>query len=214
MEQMSRQQELKLAMNGRMCLMAAGIVLIFSAITSTLMYGINMIMIAREAANGTKEYVDVITQAGITTGTVRAVGVCLVLLALIEITAGLSGARFSNRVDKALIMKKIAIVLLVVEMAVQVFMFFTHSLSFGMLFTAIAYPLFLLWGASRLVKLAKADPKRVYAMQKQTPANRKAQQPTGSKKSLRERAMMHTDDAEIKEAKGEETEAEKMEKEK
>lgn len=213
---MSKQQEFKLAMNGRMCLMAAGIVLLFSAVTSTLTYGINMIMIAGEAAKGTKEYVDVISQASITIGLVRAVGICLVLLGMAEIFAGFFSLRFSNRVDKALVTQKIAIALLAVEVAAQIFLFFAHSLSLGMAFTAIVYPLFLLWGASRLVKLAKADPKRIYAVekQKQTGAGANKQQAAASKKSLRERAMMHAEDTTDEETKEAETGAQKLEEEK
>lgn len=58
---------------------------------------------------------------------------------------------------------KIIISLLIVEIMMQVYLFFTGLMNFGFLFTAILLPLFMLWGVTRLRKVAKADPERVYA---------------------------------------------------
>ena len=41
MDQFERQKQMRQALNGKMGLMFGGIFLMFSAITSTLMYGIN-----------------------------------------------------------------------------------------------------------------------------------------------------------------------------
>ena len=49
MDQFERMKVTRQAMNGRMCLMFGGIFLMFSAITSTIMYGINFFMTALEA---------------------------------------------------------------------------------------------------------------------------------------------------------------------
>ena len=53
MDQFERMMVTRQAMNGRMCLMFGGIFLMFSAITSTIMYGINFFMTALEADKGT-----------------------------------------------------------------------------------------------------------------------------------------------------------------
>ncbi|MFR3320277.1 MAG: hypothetical protein ACLTSZ_02780 [Lachnospiraceae bacterium] len=50
------QKELKMAMNGRMGLMTGGIILLVTAVSSTLMYGINLFSIASGAAKGEQEY--------------------------------------------------------------------------------------------------------------------------------------------------------------
>ena len=59
------QKELKMAMNGRMGLMTGGIILLVTAVSSTLMYGINLFSIASGAAKGEQEYTDILTQANI-----------------------------------------------------------------------------------------------------------------------------------------------------
>ena len=62
-------------------------------------------------------------------------------------------------------------------------------MNLGFLFTAILLPLFMLWGATRLRKVAKAEPERVYAV---NPAKNKPKQQAAAapKKSIRERAAM------------------------
>ena len=55
------QKELKMAMNGRMGLMTGGIILLVTAVSSTLMYGINLFSIASGAAKGEQEYTDTVS---------------------------------------------------------------------------------------------------------------------------------------------------------
>ena len=50
MDQFEQMKVTRQAMNGKMCLMFGGIFLMFSAITSTIMYGINFFMTALEAS--------------------------------------------------------------------------------------------------------------------------------------------------------------------
>ena len=68
---------------------------------------------------------------------------------------------------------KLAISLLITEIVMQVILFFTGLMNLGLLFTAIVLPLFLLWGATRLGKVAKADPERKFAVD---PARKKSSQ--------------------------------------
>lgn len=68
MDQFERMKVTRQAMNGRMCLMFGGIFLMFSAITSTIMYGINFFMTALEADKGTAEYVELLENAGVGSG--------------------------------------------------------------------------------------------------------------------------------------------------
>lgn len=71
----------------------------------------------------------------------------------------------------------------------QVYLFLTGLMNFGFLFTAILLPLFMLWGVTRLRKVAKADPERVYAA-KPAARDKSRQQSAAPKKSIRERAAM------------------------
>lgn len=88
-------------------------------------------------------------------------------------------------------MKKVVFILLGVEVLMEIVLFFMRSLSLGMLFTAIALPLFMFWGVTRLTKLAKAEPDRVYAvMTEKLKEKQRQEQAAANGKSLRERAMM------------------------
>ena len=192
MDQFERQKQMRQALNGKMGLMFGGIFLMFSAITSTLMYGINFFMTALEADKGTAEYVQLLEEAGIASILLKVVGICFILVGTWEVVVGFFSVKNSNRVDKSSFTLKLVISLLVVEVAMQVVLFFAGLMNLGLLFTAIILPLFLLWGVTRLRKIAKAEPDRVYAVDntknKQNQQTRN-QQPA-PKKSIRERAAM------------------------
>ena len=169
MDQFERMKVTRQAMNGRMCLMFGGIFLMFSAITSTIMYGINFFMTALEADKGTAEYVELLE---------NAVGIW-------EAVVGFLSVRNSNRVDKSRFSVKLAISLLITEIVIQVILFFTGLMNLVLLFTAIVLPLFLLWGATRLGKVAKADPERKFAVDPARKKSSQQTQPAAPKKSIR-----------------------------
>ena len=195
------QKELKMAMNGRMGLMTGGIILLVTAITSTLMYGINLFTIASGAAKGEQEYTDILTQANMGITTVRIVAVCFLVLACWEIYSGIFCTMRCNRLDKAKGTKIIAIVTLVAEILMQVVLFFTHMMNLGTLLLAVVVPAYMIWGATRLEKLAKLYPDRKIALNtkkaKDARSGAKSSKPSATqpaqKKSLRERAMMNAE---------------------
>ena len=183
MDQFEQMKVTRQAMNGKMCLMFGGIFLMFSAITSTIMYGINFFMTALEADKGTAEYVELLENAGVGSGLLKGIGICF-------IAVGFLSVRNSNRVDKSRFSVKLAISLLITEIVMQVILFFTGLMNLGLLFTAIVLPLFLLWGATRLGKVAQADPERKFAVDPARKKSSQQSQPAAPKKSIRERAAM------------------------
>ncbi len=188
---MERQKQLRQAMNAKMILFAGGIFLVFTAVTSTIMYGINFFTIAHEAAKGTSECVEILQDAGISIGLARGVGICFLIVGMWEATVGLWAVRSNNRVDRSLRTFRLILSLLILEVVMQIFLFFIHMMNLGMLFTAIAIPLFLLWGAGRYRKIAKAEPERVYAVETaKTKAQSHAAPEQKKGKSIHERAVM------------------------
>lgn len=155
MDQFEKQKIERQALNGKMTMMFGGIFLMFSAITSTLMYGINFFMTAQQADKGVAEYVELLKKAGVGSTFLRVAGVCFLLVGIYEIIAGFITAKNSNRIDKSLFTMKIIISLLIVEIMMQVYLFLTGLMNFGFLFTAILLPLFMLWGVTRLRKDAR-----------------------------------------------------------
>lgn len=191
MDQFERQKQLRQALNGKMFLMFGGIFLMFTAITSTLMYGINFFSIAFGADKGTAEYVELLEKAGIGSTFLKVAGACFILDGIWEIVVGFFAAKNSNRVDKSKFTLKMIISLLVVEVLMEIYLFLTGLMNLGFLFTAILLPLVMLWGVTRLRKIAKAEPDRKFAVDPAKNRNRQpSQQPAAPKKSIRERAAM------------------------
>ena len=130
MDQFERMKVTRQAMNGRMCLMFGGIFLMFSAITSTIMYGINFFMTALEADKGTAEYVELLENAGVGSGLLKGIGICFIAVGIWEAVVGFLSVRNSNRVDKSRFSVKLAISLLITEIVMQVILFFTGLIEY------------------------------------------------------------------------------------
>lgn len=85
----------------------------------------------------------------------------------------------------------------------QAVLFFTHMMNLGTLLLAIVVPAYMIWGATRLEKLAKLYPDRKIALNtKKAKDARSGSKSSGAsvataqpaqKKSLRERAMMNAE---------------------
>lgn len=187
------QKEMKMAMSGRMGLMAGGILLAFTAVTSTLMYAINFFSLASGASNGDAECLDVLTQANVSISLIRTAAICFLIAAIAELLVGAVCAVFCNRIDKAKFTVRLSAFLLGLEILLQVFLFLTRMLNLSLLLTAIVIPAYLLWSATRLLKLSKLYPDRSYALKTKRDRERQHQaaQAQTEKKSLHERAMMN-----------------------
>lgn len=191
MDLQDKQKEFTMASGGRMFLLLGGIMLVFTALTNTGQYGVQMFRIAAEAAKGTDEYVEVMETLGMGVMALRVMGAAFLVTALVEVTAGIWCIRSCNRVDRSRITLRVVLALLAVEIIMQIYLLITKMSGLGMLFSALLMPLILLWGVTRFRKLAKLDPERVYAFKKDAAPSQSRQAPTKSK-SLRERAMMTT----------------------
>lgn len=117
-----------------------------------------------------------IDETGIAVQDLRIVGIFSFLAMFFEIIVGLLCAVFSNRVDKSKITLMAVIALIAAEIVCMVVFFLKGALSLSMLINAVLLPLLLLWSATRLRKLAEADPKRIYAVQ---PSGRSGNSNTG-----------------------------------
>ncbi|MBS6196448.1 MAG: hypothetical protein KH828_12825 [Clostridiales bacterium] len=185
------QKELRRAINGKTIVMLVGIMLIFTAVTSTTRLAMSCFGIAGEAANGVEEYVNWLEAAKMTISQLRVAGAVFGIGAVVEIFAGVFCVKLCNRLDTSKLCLKIAIGLLVVEVLVQVYMLSVGLAMPSTIFSALAFPLMLLWGVSCLRKLAKKYPDRKYAMEPR-PSKKKAVQP--QKKNLMERAKAQVTD--------------------
>lgn len=160
------QKEMRMAMNGKMIVMLAGVFLIITAVTSTLMQGIQYFLVANSAKAGDANAMKLITDTGLSIGQIYSVGVSYIIATLVEVMTGVICAKFSNRLDKVKISLYADIILLVVLVLQQSYMMVLAGVfnPFALLSGALM-PLLLLWGVTRLMKLAKKYPNRMYAVE-------------------------------------------------
>ncbi len=189
MDQFDKQREFSMAMNGRMALLIVGIMNIITAVTSSSLYSANMFVAVNGVIHGNKEFMDIFSQAGMNVGLASAIGAAFALEALMEIFSGVCAVRFSNRLNKAGFTVRVSIVLLTVEILIQIFLIIVGMISVPQLLSAVILPLIMLWGATRLRKLAKKYPGRVYAVEPKKVQEQRQRSEEGFK-SLHERASM------------------------
>ncbi len=189
MDQLDKQKELSMAMNGRMALLIVGIMNVVTAVTSSSLYAANMFVAVNGVIHGNKEFMDIFSKAGMTVGLAVAIGLVFALAALLEVFSGVCAVRFSNRLDKANFTVLVARILLTAELLIQIFLVFVGMMSIPQLLSAVILPLIMLWGATRLRKLAKKYPDRVYAVEPRG-VQEQRQRAAGNSRSLHERAAM------------------------
>lgn len=203
MYQYQDQKEMRRALNSKMIIMLVGIMLVVTALTSSLSYGMRCWSMAGMADGGDKDILEALKQIGITSGTLRICSVIYYLQAVIEVFVGVFCARLSNRLDKNALLWKMAWVILVVEVAAGVALTQLHMTSAIMIVSNLLLPGFLLWAVNSLRKVAKNHPDRIYAVEpnnrnkgkeKEKGKAKASVQPAkaGQKKSLMEHATQVT----------------------
>ena len=165
MYQYQDQKEMRRALNSKMIIMLVGIMLVVTALTSSLSYGMRRWSMAGMADGGDKDILEALKQIGITSGTLRICSVIYYLQAVIEVLVGVFCARLSNRLDKNALLWKMAWVILVVEVAAGVALTLLHMTSAIMIVSNLLLPGFLLWAVNSLRKVAKNHPDRIYAVE-------------------------------------------------
>ena len=154
MYQYQDQKEMRRALNSKMIIMLVGIMLVVTALTSSLSYGMRCWSMAGMADGGDKDILEALKQIGITSGTLRICSVIYYLQAVIEVFVGVFCARLSNRLDKNALLWKMAWVILVVEVAAGVALTLLHMTSAIMIVSNLLLPGFLLWAVNiRIVSM-------------------------------------------------------------
>ena len=199
MYQYQDQKEMRRALNGKMIVMLVGIMLVMTALTSSLSYGIRCWSMAGMADKGNEEVLEALKQIDITSGTLRACSVVYYIQAVIETMVGIFCFRLNNRLDKVALLWKMSLGILGLEVLAGVALTAMHMISPFMIISNLLLPLFLLWAVSGLKKVAKNHPDRIYAVEpnnrkKGKEADKTSVQPkkAGQKKSLMEHATQVT----------------------
>lgn len=160
------QKEMRMAMNGKMIVMLAGVFLILTAVTSTLLQGMQYFIVGHSAGAGDAEAIKLVESTGLSIGQLYSVGAAYMIVTVAEIMTGIISAKFSNRLDKVKICLYADIILMVVMILQQSYMMLlARMFNPFALVAGILMPLLLLWGITRLMKLAKKYPDRMYAVE-------------------------------------------------
>ena len=146
--------------------MLAGVFLILTAVTSTLLQGMQYFIVGHSAGAGDAEAIKLVESTGLSIGQLYSVGVAYMIVTVAEIMTGIISAKFSNRLDKVNICLYADIILMVVMILQQSYMMLlARMFNPFALVAGILMPLLLLWGITRLMKLAKKYPDRMYAVE-------------------------------------------------
>lgn len=190
MYQYRDQKEMRRALNGKMIIMLVGIMLIMTALTSSLSYGMRCLSMAKMADAGEKEIVDALAEVGITATALRGCGAIYYVQAIVETLIGVFCFRLNNRLDKMNLLWKLAWGLFAVEILAGVALTALHMISPFMIISNVFLPIFLFWAIHGLKKIAKNYPDRMYAVEPNKNRNKQAKQAAkpAAKKSLMERA--------------------------
>lgn len=165
MYQYQDQKEMRRALNGKMIIMLVGIMLVVTALTSSLSYGVRCWSMAGMADKGDKDILEALKQIGITSGTLRICSVVYYIQAIIEVFVGVFCVRLNNRLDKIMILWKMTWTILGVEVLAGIALTLLHMTSPFMIISNLLLPAFLLWAVSGLKKVAKNHPDRIYAVE-------------------------------------------------
>lgn len=111
-----------MAMNGKMIVMLAGVFLILTAVTSTLLQGMQYFIVGHSAGAGDAEAIKLVESTGLSIGQLYSVGVAYMIVTVAEIMTGIISAKFSNRLDKVKICLYADIILMVVMILQQSYM--------------------------------------------------------------------------------------------
>ena len=118
------------------------------------------------AGAGDAEAIKLVESTGLSIGQLYSVGVAYMIVTVAEIMTGIISAKFSNRLDKVKICLYADIILMVVMILQQSYMMLlARMFNPFALVAGILMPLLLLWGITRLMKLAKKYPDRMYAVE-------------------------------------------------
>lgn len=192
MEKYRNQKDLQMAINGRMLVMAMGLMLLINSFTSTVGYSIGFFQIASRAGKNDAEILAMMAEMHKSAGFFWMAGVVSSMATLLEIFVGVFCVRFSNRLRASKMAMKLGIALMVGEVFFNAFLMMLGLKHPIMLLAALVVPGALLWGASRLNKLMKEYPNREYAVD--TEKTRAAQAAKAPKKSMMERAKAQVKD--------------------
>ena len=179
------QKEMRMAINGRMISLIAGVMTGTTALFTTVRYAMSAFQIASQAAGGNQDLLAQMEEVGASIGYMRVLGVAMILAAIVEVFAAIMSVRLCNRLDKASVLMKTAIALLVVEVIVQLI-----GLKAGVfMLNNLIMPCCLLWSSWQLKKLFKIYPDRKFAVEPNVRNKKKKEEPA-QKKSIAERAKL------------------------
>ena len=152
---------MRMAINGRMISLIAGVMTGTTALFTTVRYAMSAFQIASQAAGGNQDLLAQMEEVGASIGYMRVLGVAMILAAIVEVFAAIMSVRLCNRLDKAAVLMKTAIALLVVEVIVQLI-----GLKAGVfMLNNLIMPCCLLWSSWQLKKLFKLYPDRKFAVE-------------------------------------------------
>lgn len=159
------------AEQGKMLLQMIGVLLVFTALSVVFQGGMMLAMVMGNSED-TRQALQEMADAGFTAGLLAGVGASYVALGIVQIVTGVFSFKLANRLDKVKLLQIVGIVFLVISLLQQGALFVLGVTGLGGWVSAILMPGILLWALQKNVRLAKADPERVYVIDPQNQPRR------------------------------------------
>ncbi len=181
------QKDLRKATNAKMFNVMAGALILLDAITHTLLYAMSYFNYASEMSGGNKDMIAEAAKYGWTTANIQTVALVLTFLAIIQIVVGFIALRFNNRLDKANVLFRAAIIWLILQIIAHLIIFLNGMTMIEFMLIGVMLAGCLIWSSISFLKLAKAYPEKTWALESEHKSSKKYVTPA-KRKSLRERA--------------------------
>lgn len=163
---MSKSLEEVKAEQGKMLLQMIGVLLVFTAI-SVVFQGGMMLSLIMGSGEETQKALQEMAENGFTRELLMGAGASYVVLGITQIVTGVFSFKLANRLDKVKTLRIVAIVFLAISLLQQMYLFLLGASGLAGWISAILMPGILLWALQKNVRLAKADPERIYVIDPQ-----------------------------------------------
>lgn len=182
MQEYKEQKEMRKAINAKMLHVMCGALMLLDAVTHVLLYAMSYFNYASEMSKGNQELIAQAEEIGLSASNIRIIALMLLILAGAQILVGFIALRFNNRLDKGNLIFRSAVLLMVLQIAAHLVIILNGLTMIEILFIGVMLAGCLIWSSIGFLKLAKAYPDKVWAVEPEKRRDAKHFRP-GTKKS-------------------------------
>lgn len=165
MQEYKEQKEMRRAINAKMFHVMCGALMLLDAVTHVLLYAMSYFNYASEMGKGNQELIAQAEEIGLSASNIRVIAMMLLILAGAQILVGFIALRFNNRLDKGNLIFRCAVLMLILQIVAHLVIILNGLTMIEILFIGVMLSGCLVWSSIGFLKLAKAYPQKVWAVE-------------------------------------------------